>query len=104
MSDQRDGGISWTDHTWNPIRGCSRVSPGCENCYAEAAAGRFCWIRSIVDQCRAAGVPAFVKQLGALPTAWNGEVARHMLSDRKGADQSEWPEDLRVREFPGARS
>lgn len=41
MSDQRDGGISWTDETWNPIRGCSRVSEGCRNCYAEKVAGRF---------------------------------------------------------------
>jgi protein gp37 len=31
-------GISWTDATWNPIRGCTRVSPGCVNCYAEAVA------------------------------------------------------------------
>jgi protein gp37 len=34
-------GINWTDSTWNPIRGCSRVSTGCENCYAEATAARF---------------------------------------------------------------
>ena len=34
--------IQWTDETWNPIRGCSRVSPGCENCYAERHAARFC--------------------------------------------------------------
>lgn len=31
-------GISWTDETWNPTVGCSRVSPGCVNCYAEHAA------------------------------------------------------------------
>lgn len=42
MSDQRKGGIVWTDQTWNPIRGCTRVSAGCENCYAEAMAARFC--------------------------------------------------------------
>jgi len=41
MSDQRDGGISWTDETWNPVRGCSRVSEGCRNCYAEGVAARF---------------------------------------------------------------
>ncbi len=41
MSDQRDGGISWTDETWNPIRGCSRVSPGCDHCYAMGQAHRF---------------------------------------------------------------
>ena len=33
--------IEWTDKTWNPIRGCSRVSAGCENCYAEKMAFRF---------------------------------------------------------------
>jgi protein gp37 len=34
-------GISWCDSTWNPIRGCSRVSEGCRNCYAESTAYRF---------------------------------------------------------------
>lgn len=34
-------GIQWTDATWNPIRGCSRVSEGCRNCYAETVANRF---------------------------------------------------------------
>lgn len=33
--------IEWTDATWNPIIGCSRVSEGCRNCYAEGIAGRF---------------------------------------------------------------
>jgi protein gp37 len=33
--------IEWTDATWNPIRGCTRVSEGCRNCYAEVMAGRF---------------------------------------------------------------
>lgn len=33
--------ISWTDMTWNPIRGCSRVSEGCRNCYAERMASRY---------------------------------------------------------------
>jgi protein gp37 len=32
--------IEWTDHTFNPWRGCQRVSPGCEHCYAETMAGR----------------------------------------------------------------
>lgn len=41
MSDQRKGGIAWTEQTWNPIRGCSRVSEGCRNCYAETVAARF---------------------------------------------------------------
>lgn len=33
--------IEWTDATWNPVRGCSRVSEGCRNCYAERQAARF---------------------------------------------------------------
>lgn len=32
--------IEWTDETWNPLRGCRRISPGCENCYAEVQAAR----------------------------------------------------------------
>lgn len=37
-----DGGtIEWTDATWNPVRGCAKVSPGCKHCYAETFAERF---------------------------------------------------------------
>ena len=39
MSDNSK--IEWTDATWNPVRGCSKVSPGCMNCYAETFAERF---------------------------------------------------------------
>jgi protein gp37 len=33
--------IEWTDSTWNPIRGCTKISPGCVHCYAETFAERF---------------------------------------------------------------
>lgn len=33
-------GIQWTDATWNPTTGCTKVSPGCKNCYAEALSRR----------------------------------------------------------------
>ena len=33
--------IEWTDATWNPVRGCTKISPGCTHCYAEAFAERF---------------------------------------------------------------
>lgn len=33
--------IEWTDATWNPVRGCTKVSPGCKHCYAERFAERF---------------------------------------------------------------
>jgi protein gp37 len=77
------------------------------------------WIRSIVEQCKAAGVPCFVKQLGAKPYQLTDERLptnaartvvgsatdprtefRYMLEDSKGGDMAEWPGDLRVREMP----
>lgn len=39
MSDKSK--IEWTDATWNPVRGCTKVSPGCKHCYAETFAERF---------------------------------------------------------------
>jgi protein gp37 len=56
------------------------------------------WIESILLQCRAAHVPIFVKQLGA-KTDWS-ENGWSRLNDRHGGDPAEWPEHLRVREFP----
>lgn len=61
------------------------------------------WVRSIVAQCKAAGVACFVKQLGAEPfdsSAVHIPVDVLFIKDRKGGDMAEWPEDLRVREFP----
>lgn len=72
------------------------------------------WIRSIIGQCKAAGVPCFVKQLGSKPTGFGQwpdhpgnegygctfEDEGHKLASSKGGDWSEWPEDLRVREMP----
>ena len=79
------------------------------------------WIRSIVEQCKGAGVPAFVKQLGAKFTSSNGfdrqptwkghwtSYEKRMnlpaqywtANDRKGGDMAEFPDDLRVRQMPG---
>jgi protein gp37 len=66
------------------------------------------WARQTIAQGKAAGVPVFVKQLGARPVydvQMTGEpetVHRNdlRLRDRKGGDPAEWPEDLRVREWP----
>lgn len=55
------------------------------------------WIRDGVAQCRVAGVAPFVKQLGSDPLEG---VLGLPIKDKKGGDMSEWPEDLRVREFP----
>jgi protein gp37 len=62
------------------------------------------WLRSIVDQCKAASVPVFVKQLGSKPETFtnHGRVLNAVaLKSKKGGDMGEWPEDLRVREYPG---
>jgi protein gp37 len=56
------------------------------------------WAKEIVSQCQSAHVPVFMKQLGANPT--NREGITHPISDRKGALMEEWPEVLRVQQFP----
>ena len=38
--------IEWTDATWNPVRGCTKISPGCTHCYAETFAERFRGVRN----------------------------------------------------------
>lgn len=79
--------------------------PGARSCEVR-------WIRSIVKQCKSAGVPCYMKQVGSVPVdtgmaAWPGErrVPRWCdqlkLHNRSGGDPSEWPEDLRVRQWPG---
>ena len=42
-------GIEWTDETWNPVTGCTKVSPGCAHCYAEDVAKRFWKERPFTD-------------------------------------------------------
>lgn len=73
------------------------------------------WARSVVQQCKAADVSCFVKQLGAEPRRRcdigsgcaaclniGGAIGPHgvQLQDRKGGNWDEWPEDLRVRQWP----
>lgn len=60
------------------------------------------WIRSIVQQCKAAGVACFTKQLGSVPVQGenNSILYDGGPTHPKGGDPSEWPEDLRVRQFP----
>lgn len=80
------------------------------------------WIRRVVEQCLDAGVPPFVKQLGAKSLDWSKaeptgkfrtdpetgqrqiEVRHPRQRDRKGGNPDEWSADLRVREFPAVRS
>ncbi|MFT3706495.1 MAG: phage Gp37/Gp68 family protein [Archangium sp.] len=57
--------IEWTETTWNPVRGCARISPGCMNCYAERMAHRF----------SAAGMPyAGLTRSTSSGPRWTGRV------------------------------
>lgn len=60
--------------------------------------------RSIVRQCRAAGIAVHVKQMGAHPYESRDEAGRPhrlpLLDTRKGGDWTEWPKDLQIREYP----
>lgn len=70
--------IEWTDATWNPIRGCTRISKGCENCYAERLAARFSdpgywgngFARRTSGGPRWSGVVAIVQEVLDLPRRW----------------------------------
>lgn len=58
-------------------------------------------IRAIVSQCELADVPCFVKQLGSNAVAAGRDQKQLIaMKHKKGGDPDEWPEDLRVREFP----
>lgn len=63
------------------------------------------WARQTIEQCKSAGVACFVKQLGKRPypgSLGSGHMPEMALKDRKGGNMEEWPEDLRVRQWPGA--
>jgi len=65
-------GIAWTDHTFNPWWGCTKVSPGCAHCYAEAWATRYghdVWGPS-------SGRRVFSESHWAEPRAWDRAAAR----------------------------
>lgn len=56
------------------------------------------WAYDTLEQCAAAGVACFIKQLGSIQIWDYG--SRSPATDRAGADPAEWPDDLRVQEFP----
>lgn len=106
------------------LRGFSWVIVGGESGVRKSRPCNVAWIRSIVKQCKAAGVPCFVKQLGRhieiandSHSEWpregddlldpydhqpryQGELCIVRTNDGKGGNPDEWPADLRVRQFP----
>ena len=84
------GDIDLTGIHWVLVGGES--GPGARDCDTRA-------VRRVVAQCRGQNVPVFVKQLGARPFSHQAGGLLQLTS-RKGGDMSEWPPDLRVREWP----
>lgn len=111
--------------------GCDRQQPGIHWIICGGESGAHArpldmqWVRSIVQQCKAANVPVHVKQMGRTPffgdegAGWaydffgggdnhwrpdyrtpDGELGVCEFRDREGRDINEWPEDLRVQQFP----
>ena len=68
MSDT--SAIEWTDATWNPVTGCSKVSPGCANCYAETLSLRFGWSAKPWTLANAAENVVLHPERLVLPTRW----------------------------------
>lgn len=73
-----DTSIEWTSKTWNPVRGCRRVSPGCVNCYAERQAIRMAGpggpyeglVRSTPNGPRWTGSAHLIPEMLDLPLTW----------------------------------
>lgn len=68
MSDK--SAIEWTDATWNPITGCSKVSPGCAHCYAERISLRFGTTRRPWTAANAAENVVLHEDRLSIPLAW----------------------------------
>ena len=87
VGPMREGNSNGVD--WIIIGGES--GPGARRC-------ELGWISSLIQQCEAAHVACFVKQLGAWPALdWLTDVK---IADRKGGNPDEWPSNFRVRQFP----
>jgi protein gp37 len=125
--DLRMGGNSIPDYSaHDPLPAIDWVIVGGES-GAHARPMEVAWLRSVVQQCKKANVPCFVKQLGSqvtdrndagfegdpgdswtpetryrelTPQQWQGDPVRILLRSRKGGNMSEFPPDLRVRQFP----
>ena len=68
--------ISWTNATWNPIIGCSPVSPACDNCYAEIFADNLANVKKVdrykgvTKNSKWIGVTKFIKETMDQPIRW----------------------------------
>ncbi len=102
-------GQYWSSAPRTLLRTCIGGPPiGWVICGGESGPGarpfNLAWAESLLQQCRDAGVPFFMKQLGSYPVTGPMSAASLLpIESSKGGDPSEWPESLRVREFPAVR-
>jgi predicted DNA binding CopG/RHH family protein len=76
--------IEWTDHTFNPWIGCQKVSPACDNCYAETLNKRMKWVGRLVLS------PGMEDdEYAKISPSWGAHVERHRTSE------SNWNHPLR---------
>lgn len=88
--------IEWTDATWNPVTGCSKVSPGCKNCYAERLAARL----------KAMGNPRYANGFDVtlhwdqltLPLRWK-QPKKIFVNSMSDLFHEEVPDDFIIRAF-----
>ena len=98
-------GIEWTNETWNPVTGCSKVSPGCAHCYAETLA-----LTRLAGRPGYPGLPWTPENAAAnvvlhpdrldLPLRWR-KPRRVQGSGARAGRQGDLPDDLWARkEYP----
>lgn len=94
----KETGIAWCDHTFNPIWGCAKVSPGCDNCYAENMGRRFGTEWGVGKKRREFGDKHWSE-----PLKWNRAAAKDGVRRRvfcaSMADvfDKDWPDGVRER-------
>ena len=87
--------IEWTDETWNPIVGCSKVSQGCQNCYAERMAARFAWSSApdFTGGCDSLGDPGGPFETVIENGKWNGQTE---LKERRLDQPLRWKKPRKI--------
>jgi protein gp37 len=87
--------IEWTNRTWNPVTGCSRVSPGCDHCYAEAMARR---LQAMGSPRYANGFAVTLHDALDLPLRWR-TPSRIFVNSMSDLFHSQVPDAFLVRVF-----
>ncbi|KJS45212.1 MAG: phage Gp37Gp68 [Roseovarius sp. BRH_c41] len=90
--------IEWADHTFNPVTGCQKVGPGCDNCYAEGWAKRSGLVKWGPKEARRVTSDAYWRQ----PIKWNnlsapGNPKRVFCGSLCDVFDNDWPEGVRER-------